>query len=186
MRQERRGSWYLLTGAVLGVAMGLFYSWVISPVNYVDAPPYALRADYRDEYRALVAAAYMYSSDLLRAQDRLKELKDDNPAQSIAMQAQRALAEGRPETEVRALSLLATALAKQALSTAPNLNTANPSMTTPGVAQQENRPPLDVQQTPITSTTSDLYQPSNILPHLGPLSFYRIPRWCAILTNPIL
>ena len=79
MKQERRGSWYLLTGAVLGVAMGLFYSWVISPVKYVDAPPYALRADYKDEYRALVAAAYMYSSDLVRAQDRLAQLKDDQP-----------------------------------------------------------------------------------------------------------
>lgn len=89
MKYERRGSWYLLTGAVLGVAIGLIYSWVISPVKYVDAPPYALRADYKEEYRLLVASAYMYSSDLVRAQNRLAQLKDDNPAQSVAMQAQR-------------------------------------------------------------------------------------------------
>lgn len=110
MKQDRRGSWYLLTGAVLGVAIGLFYSWVISPVKYVDAPPYALRADFKDDYRALVASAYLYSGDLLRAQDRLAQLKDDETTQTLAMQAQRALAEGRPEEEVRALGILAMAL----------------------------------------------------------------------------
>ncbi|MFZ0531622.1 MAG: hypothetical protein WAM09_00445 [Anaerolineales bacterium] len=110
MKQDRRGSWYLLTGAVLGVAFGLFYSWVISPVKYVDAPPYALRADFKDEYRALVAAAYLYSGDLVRAQDRLAQLKDDETSQTIVMQAQRALAEGRPEEEIRALGILAMAL----------------------------------------------------------------------------
>jgi hypothetical protein len=110
MKQDRRGSWYLLTGAVLGVAFGLFYSWVISPVKYVDAPPYALRADFKDDYRALVAVAYLYSDDLVRAQHRLAQLKDDETAQTLAMQAQRALAEGRPEEEVRALGILAMAL----------------------------------------------------------------------------
>jgi hypothetical protein len=112
MRQDRRGSWYLLTGVVFGIAIGLFYSWVISPVEYVDAPPYALRADFKDEYRALVAAAYLYSNDLLRAENRLAQLKDDDTAQSLAMQAQRALADGHPETEVRALGFLAMALGK--------------------------------------------------------------------------
>jgi hypothetical protein len=110
MKYDRRGSWYLLTGAVLGIALGLFYSWVISPVEYVDAPPYALREDFKDEYRALVAAAYLYSNDLLRAEDRLAQLKDDETAQSLAIQAQRALSEGRPEAEVRALGILAMAI----------------------------------------------------------------------------
>jgi hypothetical protein len=110
MKQDRRGSWYLLTGAVLGVAFGLFYSWVVSPVKYVDAPPYALRADFKDDYRALVAAAYLYSRDLVRAQDRLAQLKDDEPAQTMAIQSQRALAQGRPDEEVRALGILAMAL----------------------------------------------------------------------------
>ena len=64
MKQERKGSWYLLSGVVVGLAMGLVYSWVISPVRYIDAPPYALRQDYKDEYRALVASAYLYSNDL--------------------------------------------------------------------------------------------------------------------------
>jgi hypothetical protein len=152
MRQERRGSWYLLTGVILGVAMGLFYSWVISPVKYVDAPPYALRADYREEYRALVAAAYMYSHDLVRAQDRLKELKDDNPAQSITMQAQRALAEGQPEAVIRALSLLASALVQNGIPASPSLDTLIPSTTSPDSSQEENAPPSNTLQTLVPST----------------------------------
>ncbi len=163
MKHERRGSWYLLTGVVLGVAMGLFYSWVISPVKYVDAPPYALRADYREEYRALVAAAYMYSNDLLRAQDRLKELKDDNPVQSIAMQAQRALADGRPEAEIRALSLLATALAKNTIPSASTPASPIQATSNPAAAQQETKPSNDMSQTTIPSSTS-LPLPTSISP----------------------
>lgn len=112
MREDRRGSWYLLTALVVGAALGLVYSWAVSPVKYVDAPPYALRADYKDEYRALVAVAFLNSGDLARAQARLAQLKDDETAQSLAMQAQRALAEGKPEQEVRALSMLALAIGK--------------------------------------------------------------------------
>jgi hypothetical protein len=124
MKQERRGSWYLLTAVVLGVASGLVYSWVVSPVKYVDAPPYALRADYKDEYRVLVAAAYSYSNDLVRAQARIAQLKDDNPAQSVAMQAQRALAAGHPEAEVRTLSNLALALGQ---GVSPNASSLPPT-----------------------------------------------------------
>ena len=131
MKQDRRGSWYLLTGAVFGVAVGLFYSWVISPVEYVDAPPYALRADFKDEYRALVAAAYLYSYDLLRAEDRLAQLKDDDISQSLAIQAQQALAEGHPEAEVSALGVLAMVLGEGATPVALSSSTqqvVNPTL----------------------------------------------------------
>jgi len=110
MKSDRRGSWYLLTGLVLGVAVGLMYSWQISPVRYVDAPPYALSAEYKDDYRALIASAYLYSNDLLRADARLAELKDENPQQELTLQAQRALAEGRSNEEIQALRSLAQAL----------------------------------------------------------------------------
>ncbi len=110
MKPDRRGSWYLLTGVVIGAAVGLVYSWVVSPVRYVDAPPSALRADYKDDYRLIVAFAYQYSHDLLRAEGRLAQLKDDGPAQAVALQAERAMAEGASQQEVEALNTLAEAL----------------------------------------------------------------------------
>jgi hypothetical protein len=167
MKNDRRGSWYLLTGAVLGVAFGLLYSWVISPVEYVDAPPYALRADFKDEYRALVAAAYLYSSDLLRAEDRLAQLKDDETAQSVAEQAQRALAEGHPEGEVKALGMLAMALSKGVVPVASSVASAqvtksvsvtNSSSSTPILQQTTASPDGSQPANPTQTSTSPVPQ----------------------------
>lgn len=150
MKQDRRGSWYILTGLVLGVAMGLFYSWVISPVKYVDAPPYALRADFKDEYRALVAAAYLYSYDLLRAEDRLEQLKEDNPSENLAMQAQKALAEGRPDEEVRALGILGLALGEGVTPLALSSSTAQVVISTQSITAIT---PTPIVNLPISNPT---------------------------------
>jgi hypothetical protein len=167
MKNDRRGSWYLLTGAVIGVALGLIYSWVISPVEYVDAPPYALRADFKDEYRALVAAAYLYSNDLLRAKDRLAQLKDEESAQTVAMQAQRALAEGHPEGEVKALGILAMALGNGTIpdgsTVAPtqktiNTPTAGAGTPTPIIQPLTDTPDSSQQATPIQMSTNSAPQ----------------------------
>jgi hypothetical protein len=143
MRSDRRGSWYLLTGAVLGIAMGLVFSWVISPVEYVNAPPYALRADYKEEYRALVAAAYQYNRDLLRAEDRLAQLRDENIIQSLGMQAQQALAEGHSEREVQDLSELAMALSKGIDLLAPQFRLTQPIAVTSPTAGSMVTPTQD-------------------------------------------
>ncbi len=141
MKPERRGSWYLLTGAVIGVILGLVYSWEISPVKYVDAPPSALRADYKDDYRLLVSLAFMYNHDLLRAEGRLAQLKDDQIAQSIRLQVQRAQANGSSSQEVRALTELLDALGDggipgtlgpvSATLTAPTPQVAGPTLASP-------------------------------------------------------
>lgn len=160
MKQDHRGSWYLLTGAILGIAMGLVYSWVISPVQYVDAPPYALRADFKDDYRVLVAAAYMYNHDLLRAEDRLAQLKDGDPAQSLTLQAQRAFEQGHPQAEVRALGILALELGQgltpQVPSTTPAPFTAYPSaMDTVVSSPIASQPPGNPSITPQPGLTQE-------------------------------
>ncbi len=147
MKTDRRGSWYLLTGIVVGAALGLAYSWVVSPVRYVDAPPYALRADYKDDYRAMVAMAYLYSHDLLRAEGRLAQLKDDHSAQDIALQAQRALAEGRPPQEVSALNALADALSGSVPATPVNSPPTQQATFIPSTGE--------FTPTPLIVTTSD-------------------------------
>jgi hypothetical protein len=143
---------------LLGVAVGLFYSWVISPVEYVDAPPYALRADFKDEYRALVAAAYLYSYDLLRAEDRLAQLKDDDISQSLAIQAQQALAEGHPEAEVSALGILAMALGDGA--TPITLSSSTPQVVNPTLSITATSPtPILDQLTSSSTQTIAVHSP---------------------------
>jgi hypothetical protein len=107
---DERGPWYLLTGLVLGAVIGLLYAWVIQPVQYTNTTPASLRTDFKDQYRALIAAAYLANGDLVRAKARLALLKDADVYRSLAEQAQRTLADGSSPEEARALGLLAVAL----------------------------------------------------------------------------
>lgn len=147
MRSERRGPWYLLTGLVIGVVIGVLYAWRY-PVNYTNTSPAALRADSKDQYRTLIAAAYMANGDLVRAKARLELLKDQDVYRTLSEQAQRTLAEDRYPQEARALGLLAIALGQapptvalaspaQTQATSPQATGATlPALTsTPGAAQ---------------------------------------------------
>lgn len=109
MNEEDRGSWYLLTGLILGIAIGLVYAWVIQPMGYAEAEPASLHADYKDQYRTLIAAAYAANGDLTRARARLELLGDEDPYRALSEQAQRDLAGGGPE-QSHALGSLAAAL----------------------------------------------------------------------------
>ncbi len=131
MRDDRRGPWYLVTGLILGVALGLAYAWLVAPVAYTDTPPLSLRADYKDQYRVLIALAYASNGDLGRARARLALLSEAEPGPVIANQAARAAAENRPTSEVQALALLAEALGSSvALEPAtPVTETQPPSLT---------------------------------------------------------
>jgi hypothetical protein len=120
MRNENRGPWYLITGLVLGIILGVLVAWVVQPVTYTNTRPAALRADFKDQYRAMIASAYLADGDLVRARDRLKLLEDEDPYRTLAEQAQRTLAEGTFPQEARALGLLAIALGQPPA-------TANPS-----------------------------------------------------------
>jgi len=101
---------YLLTGLVIGLVLGLIYSWLIAPVEYVDTSPASLRADFKDHYRAVIAASYLATGDLARAQSRLILLNDPDPVQELVDQARHALAAGDPDGSVLPLTTLAEAL----------------------------------------------------------------------------
>jgi hypothetical protein len=121
---ERRGSLYLLTGLLLGMAIGLVYSLYLEPVQYTDLAPDLLAEADKDQYRALIAVAYLANGDLVRARARLALLKDADPYNALAAQAQRWLAEGKAADEARALGLLAADLAQaQATLLAPTAAT---------------------------------------------------------------
>ena len=107
--EPSRGSWYLLTGIVLGLIFGLVYAWLVNPVVYHDTHPASMKDSFKDSYRRTIAQAYAETGNLDRAVSRLALLKDPDPVYALGAQAQQALAEGQPE-EARALALLASAL----------------------------------------------------------------------------
>jgi hypothetical protein len=118
--REERGHWYLLTGFVIGIVLGLVYAWLISPQDYQDTSPASLQPEFKDQYRAMIAAAYVANGNLPRAEARLELLEDDNVVRSLAEQAQRTLGEGSSPQEAQALGLLAVALGQGGSALIPN------------------------------------------------------------------
>jgi hypothetical protein len=110
---RRVGLLPLVLGLVLGFSAGLYYSWVLNPVEYVDADPASLRADYKQEALTIIADAYAATGDLPRARARLTLLDLDNPANTLARLAQNMLAVDQGEQTARSLAMLAAALGEQ-------------------------------------------------------------------------
>lgn len=113
-KRDERGNLYLLTALVLGVVAGLVYGWLIWPVSYTSTAPNALRIDFKERYRVLIAEAFLANRDIGRASSRLALLGDMDSVVALTLQAQRSIAEGRPDSEVQALTYLMLALSQGA------------------------------------------------------------------------
>jgi len=118
IREERRGPWYLLTGLAIGVVLGLFYAWVINPVEFVDTTPETLLPEFKDQYRSLVALAFQASGDLGRAHQRLALLQDSAPVAELGGQVLRLRSDSPDSPEAAALEILAQALQQPAAAAA--------------------------------------------------------------------
>ena len=112
---EGRGYWYLLTGLIIGVLLGIIYSWSISPLEYTNTTPDTLRSDFKDEYRYLIALSHKTHGSLERSRARLGLLADTDPAAALGEQAQRMLAANAPMGSVRALADLSEMLLKSSV-----------------------------------------------------------------------
>ncbi|MDD2921355.1 MAG: hypothetical protein PHQ36_03645 [Anaerolineales bacterium] len=116
MKNLPRNFFLPLFALLVGFGIGLAYSWVISPVEYVDASPALLRDDFKDQYRIVVAASYASAHDLARARARLELLGDADLIGALSAQAQRMVGVNESDSNKRALALLATDLQKGVVS----------------------------------------------------------------------
>jgi hypothetical protein len=168
----------LITGLILGVALGILYAWVLVPVETIETTPQDLRADFKDSYRVLIARSYQSNYDLNRAEARLSLLGDEDPVRMLSVQAQLTLGEEGQEDTARALGLLAAALQGN-----PQPNTGNPgssatpakvSNTTPSPTIEIITPtatqPADLSATPAESATPGGPTPTEgtVIPTLTP------------------
>lgn len=106
----QRGPWYLLFGLAVGLGLGLLISWVIAPVTYTDTAPISLQAQFKDQYRLMIARAYQANGDLGRAESRLALLGDPDPGAALIEQADRSLTNGDAADSASVLLTLAEAL----------------------------------------------------------------------------
>jgi hypothetical protein len=96
--------------ALIGIALGLVYGWVIAPVQYTDITPNILRKDYRADYVLMVAEAHQNQPDPETAARRLAILGSESPAQIVTSALDYATNNGFTQNEISLLQDLLTAM----------------------------------------------------------------------------
>jgi hypothetical protein len=94
----------------LGIALGLVYGWVVSPVEYTDVTPDILRQDYRTDYVLLVAEAYQSEQDPGNAARRLAMLGSEPPDELVADALEYARGQNFSQNEITLLQGLLAAM----------------------------------------------------------------------------
>jgi hypothetical protein len=159
---EERGNWYLLTGFVIGIVLGLVYAWLIAPQELRDTSPASLQPEFKDQYRAMIASAFVATGNLPRAEARLALLGDEDVTRVLAEQAQRTLGEGNSPLEAQALGLLAVALGQGEPAALPTLETSpapTQDQSLPDPTQPSENPGL-VETSPADTPTAEAANPS--------------------------
>ena len=112
MRKGRLWPLILLALVALlgGMGLGLWYGWVLDPVEYRNTDVSHLASIYRDEYVLMVGETYALDGDLDAARARLALLDLADPANHAADLAEASLARGAPRLDVLVLARLAAAL----------------------------------------------------------------------------
>lgn len=100
----------IVLALLLGLGGGLYYGWVISPVQYVDADPASLHQAFKDDYILMLATAYAGDGDLEAARAGLTSLGLEPGAATITAAAERLTAAGLPAEDAARLADLAAAL----------------------------------------------------------------------------
>lgn len=110
MNDPRARRMALLISLVIGLALGLFYTWVIAPVELVNTYPALLRTDYRQDWIRLAVLSYAVDGDLEQALARLNALKQEDVASAIQALIEEYAATGHPADVLRSMTRLARAL----------------------------------------------------------------------------
>jgi hypothetical protein len=96
-----------------GVGLGLWYGWIVDPVEYKDTDIAHLAGIYRDDYILMVSEAYALDGSLDDARARMALLSLPDPANAVADAAEAALARDASLMDIQALARLATAMGAQ-------------------------------------------------------------------------
>jgi hypothetical protein len=99
-----------IVGLLVGLALGLVYTWVIEPVEVVNTYPTLLRTVYRWDWVRLTALSYVADGDLERARARIAGVKQEDIAGAMETLIEEYAAAGHSADTLRRLTTLAEAL----------------------------------------------------------------------------
>jgi hypothetical protein len=95
---------------IIGIALGLFYGWIINPVKFVDTTPASLRIDYRSDYVLMVAETYHADQNIELAVRRLAIFGSASPASLAADALQEGRQSNYSEDDISLLQALTRAM----------------------------------------------------------------------------
>ncbi|GAB4580145.1 MAG: hypothetical protein Fur0022_28840 [Anaerolineales bacterium] len=95
---------------LLGLAGGLYYGWVINPVEYVNTTPDTLRIDYKTDFVLMVAEVYQAENKVENALRRLALLGDETPITLVDQALTYAQANSYGQTDLNLLTELREAI----------------------------------------------------------------------------
>ncbi len=101
---------FFIFSIILGIGIGLFYGWVISPVEYVDTTPDSLRIDFKADYVLMVAEIYDTEKSLPAAAERLALLGSTPPVELTTQALDFARQNGYGPADIRLIENLVFAL----------------------------------------------------------------------------
>ncbi|NUM45171.1 MAG: hypothetical protein HUU38_10735 [Anaerolineales bacterium] len=110
-----------LLSILIGLAIGLYYGWVLSPVEYVNTTPDTLRVDYKTDYILMIAEIHQVNGDTANAVRRLGLLGDDTPITLTQQALDYAQTHGYGQSDLTLITHLAD-----------SLKTWNPAEASPG------------------------------------------------------
>lgn len=120
-----------IAGLLLGIGIGLFYTWVIDPVELAHTSPPYMRRDYRQDWERMAILAYVADGDFERARRRLEGLDQQEIAAVLRDVIEEYIAAGQPASVLRQLAALAQALDVYTPAMAIYMYTVSPPETTP-------------------------------------------------------
>ncbi|MCP4538900.1 MAG: hypothetical protein GY832_17330 [Chloroflexi bacterium] len=97
-------------GVVIGLALGIWYTWSVNPVELVNTYPALLRTDYRRDWVHLTVLSYVDDGDLERVHARLNGIEQNDVAPVVQALIEKYAAAGRSAETMRSLTKLAQTL----------------------------------------------------------------------------
>lgn len=159
---------FLLLGLLVGLAGGLFYAWVLSPVVYTDASPARLDESYTETYLFLVSESYALTGNWEEAQERLAVLASEDVDQRVARLFEQSLREGRPAAQVRNLAFLTQQLGGESPALSLFGPTPQPPPVTPTQAPAAMTPTATLLPTPSPTSPPTRTPPPTLTPSATP------------------
>ena len=136
MKQIR---WFLfLLMIALGTGAGLYYSWILQPVDFVDATFYHLRSDYKADYVLMAAEIFHNGGPLYKAMMQLELLGEDSIDEAVSNAIESGETLGYSAIDMEMLYQLQRAVTGERASATPPIDhTLVAALLTPGAANTQ-------------------------------------------------